>query len=71
MLERNQAADQPFTNSVVDVAHIKLNSELTDNHGWGWNAGILVRPIPQLSFGAAYRSKIKWTTKARRPSSSG
>ena len=58
-LERNQAAINPFTNSVVDVAHIKLNSDLTDNHGWGWNAGILVRPIPQLSFGAAYRSKIK------------
>jgi long-chain fatty acid transport protein len=58
-LERNQAAINPFTNSVVDVAHIKLNSELTDNHGWGWNAGILVRPIPQLSFGAAYRSGIK------------
>ena len=58
-LERNQAAINPFTNSVVDVAHIKLNSKLTDNHGWGWNAGILVRPVPQLSFGAAYRSKIK------------
>jgi long-chain fatty acid transport protein len=58
-LERNQGAVNPFTNSAVDVAHIKLNSELTDNHGWGWNAGILVRPNPQLSFGAAYRSKIK------------
>ena len=37
-LERNQAAINPFTNSVVDVAHIKLNSDITDNHGWGWNA---------------------------------
>lgn len=58
-LERNQAAINPFTNSVVDVAHIKLNSDILDNHGWGWNAGIMVRPIPQLSFGAAYRSSIK------------
>ena len=58
-LEKNQPAINPFTNSVVDVAHIKLNSKLQDNHGWGWNAGILVRPIPQLSFGAAYRSSIK------------
>lgn len=57
-LEKNQPAINPFTNSVVDVAHIKLNSDLTSNHGWGWNAGILVRPIPQLSFGAAYRSAI-------------
>jgi long-chain fatty acid transport protein len=57
-LEKNQAAINPFTNSVVDVAHIKLNSDLTSNHGWGWNAGILVRPVPQFSIGAAYRSRI-------------
>jgi long-chain fatty acid transport protein len=64
-LERNQGAINPFTNSVVDVAHIKLNSELTDNHGWGWNAGVMVRPIPQLSFGAAYRSSIKVDYKGK------
>lgn len=57
-LERNQAAINPFTNSVVDVAHVKLNSDLTDNHGWGWNAGILFRPVPQFSIGAAFRSRI-------------
>jgi long-chain fatty acid transport protein len=59
MLEKNQAAINPFTNSVVDVAHVKLTSDLTDNHGWGWNAGILIRPVPEFSIGAAYRSKIK------------
>jgi long-chain fatty acid transport protein len=59
MLERNQAAINPFTNSVVDIAHVKLNSKLTDNHGWGWNAGFLIRPVPQFSIGASYRSKIK------------
>ncbi|HXM78605.1 MAG TPA: outer membrane protein transport protein [Thermoanaerobaculia bacterium] len=58
-LERNQAAINPFTNSEADVAHIKLNSKLQDNHGWGWNAGVMFRPVPQFSFGAAYRSKIK------------
>ena len=58
MLERNSGVINPLTNSVVDVAHIKLNSELTDNHGWGWNAGILIRPVPQFSIGASYRSKI-------------
>jgi long-chain fatty acid transport protein len=57
-LEKNEAAVNPFTTSVVDIAHVKLNSELTDNHGWGWNAGVLFRPIPQFSLGAAYRSKI-------------
>jgi long-chain fatty acid transport protein len=59
MLERNEAAVNPFTNSVVDIAHVKLNSDLTDNHGWGWNAGLLFKPSPQFSFGAAYRSRIK------------
>lgn len=58
-LEKDQAAINVFTQSVADVAHVKLNSDLTDNHGWGWNAGILYKPIPQFSLGAAYRSKIK------------
>ena len=58
-LERNQAAINPFTNSVVDVAHIKLNGDLTSNHGWGWNAGILFKPVDMLSLGVSYRSKIK------------
>ena len=58
-LERNRAAINPFTQSAVDVAHIKLNSEFIDNSGWGWNAGILWKPVPLLSFGAAYRSSIE------------
>jgi long-chain fatty acid transport protein len=57
-LERNRAAINPFTNSAVDVAHIKLNSDLIDNHGWGWNAGLLWKPVPLLSLGASYRSSI-------------
>ena len=58
-LERNQAAINPFTQSVVDVAHVKLNSELLDNSGWGWNAGILIKPVPLISIGLAYRSAIE------------
>jgi long-chain fatty acid transport protein len=58
-LERNRAAINPFTQSAVDVAHIKLDSDLVDNHGWGWNAGLLWKPVPLLSFGASYRSKIE------------
>ncbi len=59
MLERNRAAINPFTQSVVDVAHIKLDSDLQDNDGWGWNAGILWKPVDVFSLGASYRSKIK------------
>jgi len=58
-LERNQAGVNPFTQSVVDVAHVKLNSDLTANHAWGWNAGIMFRPNSQFSLGASYRSHIK------------
>jgi long-chain fatty acid transport protein len=57
-LERNRAATNPFTQSIVDVAHIKLTSDLQDNHGWGWNAGILWKPVPTFSLGASYRSSI-------------
>lgn len=57
-LERNQGAINPFTTSVVDVAHVKLNSELLSNGGWGWNAGIMFKPVEALSIGASYRSSI-------------
>jgi long-chain fatty acid transport protein len=58
MLERNEAAIDPFTNSIVDVAHVKLNSDLTDNHGWGFNAGLMFKPIDMLSVGVGYHSRI-------------
>jgi long-chain fatty acid transport protein len=58
-LERNRAAINPFTLSAVDVAHIKLDSDLVDNSGWGWNAGLLWKPVPLLSLGASYRSSIE------------
>ena len=58
-LEKDQAAINVFTQAVADVAHVKLNSELTDNHGWGWNAGIMYKAMPYFSFGVSYRSRIK------------
>jgi long-chain fatty acid transport protein len=57
-LERNL----PFRLSptvVVPVAHVKLNSDLLSNGGWGWNAGIMYKPVEAISIGAAYRSSIK------------
>lgn len=57
-LERNTAAIDPFTQSQVDVAHTKLYSDLTSNGGWGYNAGIMWKPTPQIGIGASYRSKI-------------
>jgi long-chain fatty acid transport protein len=57
-LERNQAAVDPFTQAVVPVAHVKLNSDLLENGGWGWNVGIMIKPVESVSIGAAYRSSI-------------
>lgn len=59
-LERNSNLGlvDPFTGAVNDVAHIKLNSDLTGNHGWGWNAGIMFKPVPSVGIGVAYRSHI-------------
>ena len=57
-LERDVAQVFPITQSVYDVARVKLNSSIWDNHAWGWNAGILIRPAPEFSVGAAYRSAM-------------
>jgi long-chain fatty acid transport protein len=57
-LERNLGAINPFTGAVVPVAHVKLNSDLLDNGGWGWNVGIMWKPVEAVSIGAAYRSSI-------------
>jgi long-chain fatty acid transport protein len=57
-LERNVPGVDPFTGAVVPVAHVKLNSELLSNGGWGYNAGIMYKPIEAISIGAAYRSAI-------------
>ena len=57
-LERNQAAVNPFTGAVVPVAHVKLNSDLLENGGWGWNVALMFKPVQSISIGASYRSKI-------------
>jgi len=64
-LERNEAAYDPFSQSFVDVAHVKLKSGT--EHGWGWNAGFLWKPSPSFSLGASYKAKmtIDYATHAR------
>ena len=57
-LERNQAAINPFTGAVVPVAHVKLNSKLLENGGWGWNVALMFKPAESISIGASYRSAI-------------
>ncbi len=46
----------PFTQQVVDVALLELESDF--NEGYGWNVGILHRWNNSFSWGLSYRSKI-------------
>jgi long-chain fatty acid transport protein len=55
-LERNNAAINPFTQRIADVAHVRLDSDWND--GWGWNAGVLFRASENWRFGAQYRAPI-------------
>jgi long-chain fatty acid transport protein len=57
-LERNIGTFDPLTSSFVDTAYLKLNSSIWDNSGWGWNAAIMIKPVPEFSIGASYRSSI-------------
>jgi len=57
-LEKDNATYDPLTDSFADTSHVKLDSSIWDNHKWGWNVGIMIRPAPEFSVGAAYRSAM-------------
>ncbi|HEV7672298.1 MAG TPA: outer membrane protein transport protein [Thermoanaerobaculia bacterium] len=56
-LERRVPAVNPFTQQVVDVAAVKLQSDF--DNGYGWNVGILNKVNNSFSWGLSYRSKVK------------
>jgi long-chain fatty acid transport protein len=47
----------PFTQRLVDVASVKLDSGF--EQGYGWNIGLLDRYNESFSWGLSYRSKVK------------
>lgn len=57
-VELNRAIPQinPFTQSAVDVARLKLEGDYSE--GYGFNVGILHKVNPSFSWGLSYRSKI-------------
>jgi long-chain fatty acid transport protein len=55
-LERNNAAVNPFTQRIVDVAHARLESD--HSSGIGYNVGLMFRPSEQWRFGFQYRSDM-------------
>lgn len=47
----------PVSAQVVDIADVKLESDLDE--GYGWNAGLLHKTTSRFSWGLSYRSKIE------------
>jgi len=56
-LNRNVPFNNPFTQSIIDIGHLNLESNY--DNGYGWNAGILHKVNNSFSWGLSYRSKIK------------
>ena len=56
ILDRNNAAFNPFTQRIADVAEAHLNSDW--DNSWGWNVGLLWKPNDSWRFGASYRAEM-------------
>jgi len=56
-LNRNVPAINPFTQTAVDVAKVKIESDSYDR-AYGWNVGVLHKITPRVSWGLSYRSKV-------------
>jgi long-chain fatty acid transport protein len=56
-LDRSVPAVNPFTLDVIDVATVSLKSDTATD--FGFNVGLLAKPSEKLSFGVAYRHKVK------------
>lgn len=56
LLKRRAAALNPFNFQVVEVAKVRLESDL--DWGLGWNVGIVHKASKWFQWGASYRSKI-------------
>jgi long-chain fatty acid transport protein len=56
-LERHVPQFNPFTQTIADVATLKLDGSL-DNEGFGWNAGILHKATSRFTWGLSYRSEL-------------
>jgi long-chain fatty acid transport protein len=56
-LNRNVPFNNPFTQSIIDIGRLNLESDF--DNGIGWNVGILHKVNNSFSWGLSYRSKIK------------
>jgi long-chain fatty acid transport protein len=56
-LNRNVPFNNPFTQSIIDIGRLKLESDM--DNGIGWNVGVLHKWNESFSWGLSYRSKVK------------
>ncbi len=56
-LKRNAGITNPFTQTLVDVAAVDLDSDRKT--GFGFNLGLIAQPTESLSFGVSYRHHVK------------
>jgi long-chain fatty acid transport protein len=56
-LERRVGRNNPFTQTVADIAEVQLQSDF--DSGYGWNVGLLHKWNNSFSWGFSYRSKIE------------
>jgi long-chain fatty acid transport protein len=56
-LNRNVPFNNPFTQRIIDIGRLHLESDL--DNGLGWNVGVLHKWNPSFSWGFSYRSKVK------------
>lgn len=55
-LQQNQPLFNPYTNRVVDVAHVDIQTEGME-YDIGWGAGIMLTPVESLNIGASYHAR--------------
>ncbi|HXI12175.1 MAG TPA: outer membrane protein transport protein [Thermoanaerobaculia bacterium] len=55
-LERNIPAINPFTNRIVDIAHVRLDSDWSD--AWGFNVGAIFKLNETCQIGLSHRSEM-------------
>lgn len=55
-LRRRVPSVDPFTQRIIDVAEVELESDY--GSGWGFDVGVLAKPSESLSVGLAYRHKV-------------
>jgi len=56
-LRRRVPSVNPFTQKATDIAEVDLTSSW--NWGVGFNVGVIAKPSEDISFGAAYRHKVR------------